>query len=152
LLLDVGTGLSDNSLTRQFESGWSSEDLEEFDGELRVSPEHPQKLRSLAELNHADREAIEQLIGEPRICLLYSEARTNSQSHVIDATCVKLVAIRIIDVRDQKNGACEILVQPCVLATRTALLEPSTPYHTGHASETNPQSTNPYIYKLHLTR
>jgi len=151
LVLDIGTGLQDRELARQFASGWTADDLADLDGEMRVTTSNPEKLAASPELKHDDREALDNLIGEPRICLLYSEARPNGSGSLLQATCVRLVAIRVLAVRDGGDGSCEVVAQPCVFATRTALLDEMTPYHTGLADDASTGSTNPYIYKLQLT-
>ena len=151
LVLDIGTGFQDKELARQFVSGWSADDLADLDGEMRVTPSNPEKFGASAELTHDDREALDILIGEPRICLLYSDARPGVGSSLLKATCVRLVAIRVLAIRDNSNGSCEVVVQPCVFATRTALLDEMTPYYTGLADETSTDNANPYIYKLQLT-
>ena len=151
LVLDIGTALQDHEVVRQFASGWTADDLAGLDGELRVSPSNPEKFPAAPKLTHDDREALENLIGEPRICLLYSDARTNGSSSLLQATCVRLVAIRVLAVRDSSNGSCELIAQPCVFATRTALLDEQSPYHTGLASEATTDNANKYIYKLQLT-
>ena len=151
LLLDIGTGWNDRELARQFASGLSSDDLTDFDGELRVTASHPANFAATSELKHDDRGVLDSLIGEPRICLLYSEARPNGSRSLRQATCVRLVAIRVLAVRDGSGGSCELIAQPCVLATRTALLDEQTPYHTGFAGKDSTATANPYIYKLQLT-
>ena len=173
LVLDIGTGLQDESLARQFASGLTTEDLADFEGELKVSPSNPEQIAAVLDLNHHDREALDNLIGEPRICLLYSEAAPQGQTRQWQATCVRLVAIRVLSIREGLDGSCELVAQPCVFATRTALLEDQSPYHTGSSNEhvansttangpavsgpaANAQqastgTTNPYIYKLQLT-
>ena len=151
LVLDIGTGLQNKDVARQFASGWTADDLANLAGELRVSPNNPEKFAASPKLTHDDREALDHLIGEPRICLLYSDARPNSNRSLLQATCVRLVAIRVLTVRDNGNGSCELIAQPCVFATRTALLDDQTPYHTGLAGEASTNNANPYIYKLQLT-
>ncbi|MBC8117689.1 MAG: hypothetical protein H7062_25145 [Candidatus Saccharimonas sp.] len=151
LVLDIGTRLQDKDVARQFASGWSAEDLTDLGGEMRVSPTNPETFPASPKLTHHDREALDNLIGEPRICLLYSDARPNVSSSLLQATCVRLVAIRVLAVRDGSEGSCELIAQPCVFATRTALLDEQTPYHTGLASDASTENANPYIYKLQLT-
>ncbi len=151
LVLDIGTGFHDGELARQFASGLSIDDLADLDGELRITPSHPEQFAASPELKHDERGVLDNLIGQPRICLLYSEARANGGRSLLQATCVRLVAIRVLAVRDGSDGSCEVVAQPCVLATRTALLDEQTPYHTGLASETSTDHANPYIYKLQLT-
>ena len=151
LVLDIGTGLRNKELARQFASGWTTDDLADLDGEMRVTTSNPEKFAASPELKHDDREALENLIGEPRICLLYSDARPNSSNSLLQATCVRLVAIRVLAVRDSSDGSCELIAQPCVFATRTALLDAQTPYQTGLTDKASTDSINPYIYKLQLT-
>lgn len=174
LVVDLGTGLNDRALGEQFLSGWTVQDLSSLGGELRVTASTPATLRASAELRHADREALEVLIGEPRICLLYSTATPIGNAAELQSTCVRLVAIRVLSVRDQGDGSCELVVQPCIVKTRTALLDVPFPYSTDAMVAAQPYSTaadspterstntgttntattdagNPYIYKLHLT-
>lgn len=151
LVLDIGTRWQNKELARQFASGLSIDDLANLDGELRVTTSHPEKFAASPELKHNDREALGNLIGEPRICLLYSDARPNGSRSLLQATCVRLVAIRVLAIRDGSDGTCEVVAQPCVFATRTALLDDKTPYHTGLANEASTDKANPYIYKLQLT-
>ncbi len=152
LVVDIGSGLLDKDVSRQFASGLSVDDLAEIDGELRVSEGGPEKFVASATLRHADRESLDALIGEPRICLLYSAAAPRPNTSLVQATCVRLVAIRVLALRDRSDGACEIVAQPCVLATRTALLNEVTPYHSGSFTTTSTDSTNRYIYRLQLTQ
>ncbi len=151
LVLDIGTGLKDKDVARQFASGWSAEDLADRDGELRVSPNNAERFPASPTLTHQDREALDKLIGEPRICLLYSDARSDNRSSLLQATCVRLIAIRVLAVQDGSNGSCELVAQPCVFATRTALLDQQTPYHTSLIGDASTDHTNQYIYKLQLT-
>lgn len=151
LVLDIGTRLQDGDVARQFASGWSADDLADLDGELRVSPTSPERFPASPKLTNHDRDALDNLIGEPRICLLYSDARPTSGNSLLQATCVRLVAIRVLAVRDGSNGSCELVAQPCVFATRTALLDDQTPYHTGLSGEASTDNANKYIYKLQLT-
>ena len=151
LVLDIGNAWQNGKLARQFASGWTTDDLASLDGEMRVAPGHPAKFAASPQLKHDDRGALDNMIGEPRICLLYSDARQNGSGALLQAVCVRLVAIRVLAVRDGSDGSCEVVAQPCVFATRTALLDERTPYHTGTADETSTDSINPYIYKLQLT-
>lgn len=151
LVLDIGTDLQTEKLARQFASGWTAEDLEDFDGELRIGDASPETMPASAELKHDEREVLDSLIGEPRICLLYSDAQPSGSGSLLKATCVRLVAIRVLALHDQGDGSCEIIAQPCVLATRTALLNDQAPYHTGLANDAAYKDANPYIYKLQLT-
>jgi hypothetical protein len=141
LIVDLGTRLNDRALGEQFRSGWSVQDLASFDGELRVTASAPALLRASAELRHADREALDELIGEPRICMLYSTAMPSGTGAELQATCVRLVAIRVLAVRDQGDGSCDLVVQPCIVKTRTAVLDVPSPYSTDGMIAVQPYST-----------
>jgi hypothetical protein len=174
MVLDIGSGLKDDTLARQFASGWTSEDLAPLGGELCVTANSPVSLRASGELRHGDREALDVLIGEPRLCLLYSEAQLSSSGTTWQTTCVRMVGIRVLEVRDQLDGSCEIVAQPCLVKTKTAILDVPAPYSTdgvkfvspyinatatttpasaGNGSATPPASDpgHPYLYKLQLT-
>jgi hypothetical protein len=178
MVLDLGTGLNNQELNRQFLSGWTTTDLGNYGGEFRLSTMISQTLQASAQLLNDDRVALDTLIGEPRICPLYSLALPGGSGNLMQTNCVGLVAIRVLAVNDQSDGSCAVTVQPCVLATRTALLDQVTPDpststtstvvvqpigstesgSTGISSTSSTTTTatvsppNPYIYKLQLTQ
>ncbi|MBS0203691.1 MAG: hypothetical protein JSS49_12370 [Planctomycetes bacterium] len=175
VVVDVGAGMNDQTLARQFASGWTTDDLSGLGGELCLTPATPATMRASAELRHADRQALDSLIGEPRICLLYSAATPVNNGQQLQATCIYLVAIRVLAVRDQGDGSCELTAQPCVLKTKTAILNMALPYSTETVVPVSPYSVapasgstgstatpsgpngsagpgNPYIYKLQLSQ
>ena len=174
IVVDVGAGLSDKVLAAQFAHGLTTEDLATTGGELSIFDSAHQTMPASGEIRHADRIAMESIIGEPRICFLYSTATSGSSGEITQATCVRMVAIRVLSVHDLSDGSCEFVVQPCIIKTRTAILDAPYPYTTdgvvpvspylapaptpgtgltpaatGPAALTN--SGHPYIYKLHLT-
>jgi hypothetical protein len=168
LVVDLGSGLNDLTLQRQFQTGLTVDDLEPLGGELPIRGSLT--VKAFGEVRHTDREALELVIGEPRICLLYASATPSQSGELLDATCTQLVAIRVLAIKDQNDGSCEIVVQPCVIKTKTAVLDVPTPYSTesvvpvlpGAVTTTPPESTstatvtpttpgNPYIYKVLLT-
>ena len=140
LVLDVGTGLNDLELGRQFASGWTADDLNTFGGEMCVTAATPVSMRASAELRNADRQALDTLIGQPRICLLYSAVAATGNTSDLMATCVQMVAIRVLAVADQPDGSCSVVVQPCVLKTKTAILAVSSPYSTDSVVPVSPYS------------
>jgi hypothetical protein len=144
-VLDLGTGFDEESLRRQFTTGWIAGDLETWNGELRLSASQNGEQSSGLELpstpvmQSAERDALESLLGEPRICLLYSQLVAPAQSQQTRTTCVEFVAIRVLAVRDLSDGGAELVVQPTVMTTRTAL--------TDQVAE-----GNSYIHRLTLTK
>ena len=81
------------------------------------------------------------IIGSCRICFVYSGDASDGS-----VECVGLVAGRVLDIQWQAGGI-EVVFQPGVLTTRTALLlDESAP------DDGDPRFGNPYIYKLRLSR
>lgn len=149
-LADLGTGLNPSELARQFTSGWTVADLADFGGEFRLDGS-PETLDSNAILGQDELSSLEDLVGRARICVLYQNPRSQrgipGQAKV-EAT--RLVAVRILTVREAAGKSVEILVQPAVVTTRTALVS-----EVGATWSADPEvqyETNPYIYKLFLTQ
>lgn len=136
----LGNRLRSSPLTRQIRSGWTTDDLIGFDGEL-VFDDSPIKLSGTARADGAMLAALQEMTGIGRICLLYETA---AESEAGPVHCVGLVAGRVMSLRGGANGACDIVFQPCVLTARTAVLNDDAA--TGKLCE------NRYIYKLQLTQ
>jgi len=163
-VLDLGTRLNDQKLQRQFVTGWTVDDLASVGGEIAWPG--TLSLRASPELRHGDRESLSELVGEPRLCLLYSIAESQGPNEY-RVTCDDLVAIRVLEVRDLTDGACELVAQPCVVKTKTALLTEEPQYETESVRPVSPYNNatagteagtadtarrgSPYVYKLHLT-
>uniref|UniRef100_A0A7C4QRF6 Uncharacterized protein n=1 Tax=Schlesneria paludicola TaxID=360056 RepID=A0A7C4QRF6_9PLAN len=143
-LVDVGSAFDAERLARQFSRGWSTDDLQAWGGELRLGGNEAAgtaglPLASTSVLGSADRDALEQIVGEPRIGLLYSTWAAGQRSAWDTTQCVEFVALRVLAVRDVSDGSAEVVVQPTVLATRTAMTDPAA-------------KVNPYVCRLMLTR
>lgn len=141
-IVDIGSGFDEAILKRQFRSGWSETDLENYGG--RLNPAGGLSLIGSPELMHEDREGLETILGEPRICLLFSAAVPVGKGKQVAASCETLVAIRVMSVQDQPDGSCLIVMQPTVIATRAALV-------TAAVGQTSNAAPNKYIYNLQLT-
>lgn len=145
LVVDVGSEFDDERLMRQFATGWLPEDLAPWGGELRLEPasaENPTPAYTLPaapDLRTAERDVLERQLGVPRIAWLYSTWQPGRGSAAGRATCVAWVAVRVMAVRDLPDGSAEVVVQPAVLTTRTALTDPTAPEHR-------------YLCRLTLTR
>lgn len=140
-VLDIGSGFQSEPLARQFEHGWNETDLSEWDGELDL----PKALRGLPQLTGDDRNALDRQVGTPRIVALYSTAKCSGRGPDCEVHCTQLVAIRVLQVTDQPDGSCHVIVQPTVLTTRTAVTA------TADAAQQDVVA-NPYIYRLQLTQ
>ena len=156
-LLDVGTALNDRELMRQFETGISVDDLKSFDGEMWLGQGEELDLTSSPEMRETELAGFQQLIGERRICFLYSTATPQRQSPIATTTCTAIVAVRVMVVTSNSDGSCDVTVQPSVMTSRTALLaseveEASWPTPL-NSNGNNVPSTRPnrYLYKMRLT-
>lgn len=112
---------------------------------------------SLIDLKTAERDALTSLIGQNRIVILFnaggtsdsknrkneSESNTTRVKSDLQVAAVSLAVVRILEVIDEKGGRCEVIVQPSVLATRTAIVDVSDP----RQQASQPQ----YLYQLRLT-
>jgi hypothetical protein len=147
MLVDVGTGLNENFLDDQFRDGWSSEDLESFGGEFSLL-NGSLMLPGSSDLDGAPVENLKTQIGQARILLLYlphtKSNTTQSQTTGNDIQITRLVAGRIMEVTTGKNGTT-IILQPAVVATRTAMLDEEALY-------SGQTQGNAYIYRLAVTR
>jgi hypothetical protein len=165
-LLDLGTSLKDIELTRQFQSGVGVDDLQSFAGELIIGQGVTIDLNSSPELRGTERDGFQSLIGERRLCFVYSSATPRRQSPMAITTCTQIVAVRVLVVSDNPDGSCDVTVQPTVLTTRTAMLASenvAAPANTNSsftatgtiATDDAAGSTaiaNRYLYKLRLTQ
>ena len=145
LTIDVGTGLHQNRVTSQVQTGWTVEHLKSFGEQFRTD-QGPQILDVDATVVDPAQEALQKLVGQARICGLYADHQTNSGT-LGHAAVVNLVGIRILAVEDA-GGQLHLTVQPAVIATRTALLESQ---DAAWMSGTSHEKTNPYIFKLFLS-
>lgn len=150
-LVDLNTDLRTDPLLQQFEEGWTADALEEFDGELHLDTEG-RWMTSLAALDWDHAGGLEQLIGQPRICLLYSDMLPTGDEGYGKLRAVKLVAGRIMAVRCEDEGQHVLIFQPTVLTTRTAVLANARDEAVDLSPAEQKLLENPYIYKLHLTR
>jgi hypothetical protein len=150
-LVDLNTDLRTRPLLEQLEIGWTEEDLEEFGGELLFHA-GSNWLTSLARLDGDHAAGFEQLIGQPRICLLYSGLDPAGSEGFGKLQAVDLVAGRIMAVQHDGQGQHVLVFQPTVLTTRTAVLADTVMDVSSRSASEQKLLENPYIYKLYLTR
>lgn len=141
-LVDLGTDLQPTLVAQQMLIGWTRQSLEDRNGELSLGSlagDLTVSLTSAPRLPDEARSALEEIVGEPRIALLYDQFTSTGKDRY-QARLVELVAIRVLDVADQSDGSCYITVQPTVLASRTVLTTNAGPADGG----------NLYLYRLDL--
>ncbi|WP_437192583.1 hypothetical protein [Planctomicrobium sp. SH527] len=146
VLVDIGAGLGDDVLLRQFQQGWSRDDLADRDGQFSMV-DAPFPMSAAVASNNEIESELEKQIGKPRIALLYSMAvppgKGKSQSSALNVEVTRMVGLRLMSV-DHTPGGTKLVVQPAVISTRTAIVDEDALYR----GETQ---GNRYIYKLGLT-
>lgn len=168
-LLDLGTGLNDTELARQIRSGLTTDDLETLGGAIIVGQGTTQNLTSSPQFDVAEQTELQNIIGQRRICFLYSATSPGQQPPLATATCSRLVAIRVMAVESHTDGTCIVTVQPTIMTCRNAIrvCETSTdasgnqtnngsmtawnPSAYNQTSTTSTANANSYVYKLQLT-
>jgi len=148
-LLDIGTHFDEPKLQRQIRTGWLPEDLTNWNGEFRLTTAAKSSdsltLSGMPYLESGDRDAFDEVVGAARVALIYDSAAAAEHARVQQVQCTRMVAIRVLQVQDQADGSCQMIIQPAVLATRTALVDPAQ-----SAEESTPSLA--YVYRLELTR
>ena len=146
LAIDIGTGLHESQVANQVQTGWTVTDLKSFGAEFRTD-QGPQTLDVDAALAGPIQDELQKLVGQTRICGLYVDHQTTSNTLGL-AAVVNLVGIRILAIDDDGSQGLHITAQPAVIATRTALLET---HDAAWMSGGSDEKTNPYIFKLFLS-
>lgn len=139
-IVDLGNGFVDGVLEEQFTNGFSWEQLQKFGSELDFEA-GPLSLAATRDFFGAPIEMLSQQIGQSRIVVLYRRGDATATTDFETLAATRLVAVRLLAV-EQVGQEVELVVQPTVIATRTAVL--------GESHETN--HPNQYIYRLALTQ
>lgn len=139
-MIDVGAGLSDGVLVEQIEEGWGVDDLVSRGGELRFDG-RPEQLPASVHVQTAPAEALQQVLGEARLCLLF-DAFVPTGGGRTTTRVSRLVGVRIMAARVVEPGEVELVLQPAVVATRTAIV----------SSLDGDLDANPYVYKVYVSR
>lgn len=113
--------LSDDRLRRQITQGWSADDLEPIGGEL-LFDRGPLTMTGLRGVDvNVLAQSLRKLLGQSRIVFLYDQADDDPRCNVVSLHVTKMVAGRVMSVREVSECECEIVLQPAVLATRSAI-------------------------------
>jgi hypothetical protein len=144
-LVDLGNALQPLGFDRQMQHGITANELIAFQGEIRVDSRKPD-FQAYNDLPISIRRRLSEQVGRCRVVLLYASYTATNQNGLGRVRCHRLVAGRVMAVRSQRDGSCDVVFQPGTLVTRTALLaDPSL-----SATERR-QFQNRYIYKLQVT-
>ncbi|MFK7777834.1 MAG: hypothetical protein QM501_06885 [Gimesia sp.] len=158
-ILDFGSRHNSESVERQILSGLTKQDLKHFHGEL-IFNAGPIQVKCSPEIEDNEQDAFQKMTGQCRICFLYDHVETLSRTYTGLADCTNMVAGRIMSIKRLENQTCEIVLQPGVMTTRTAILAEAKPDETQSKtaqnskiiSDNDQQRKNKYIYKLYLTQ
>ncbi len=135
--------LTEAHLRRQITHGWSADDLEPLGGEL-LFDHGPLTLAGLRSVDgNVLAQSLRTVLGQSRVVFLYERVEGDSSSHVASLQVTKMVAGRVMFVREISECECEIVLQPAVLATRSAV---------ANSDETDSGcEKNKYVANLRLT-
>ncbi len=128
---------------QQFRTGWEEADYPEGLDILRFD-RGPLTFTALDSISGAVADALHAVTGQQRIVFLFDEV---TPGHGADqVSCVAAVAGRVMSIDPSASGGCEIIFQPTILTTRTAVLCQET------VTQGPPERfANQYTYKLQLT-
>ena len=131
-------------IARQFRNGWIADDFPSGLDVLRID-RGPLTLTTLDSLGGSVADALLAVAGEQRIVFLFDSVTTGRGADRV--TCVATVAGRVMSCSPNSREGCEIIFQPTVLTTRTAVLA-----HETVTQGPPDRFANRYTYKLQLTQ
>ena len=135
--------LSEAALRRQITQGWSADDLEPLGGEL-LFERGPLTMTGLRGVDgNVLAQSLRKLLGQSRVVFLYDRAESDPRSQAVSLQVTKMVAGRVMFVREISEFECEIVLQPAVLATRSAVA-------VSDGTDSNCEK-NKYVANLRLT-
>jgi hypothetical protein len=132
-------------LAEQIQYGWSPADLERRDGRF-VFTAGPELFHARCLISKTSAAAVRTILGECRGAMLYQSVVATNDKNSCRIQSAGLVAGRVMAVQDLGSGKYQLVFQPGVLATRSAVL----PADLGLA--TTDAAANPYLYQLKLTQ
>lgn len=161
-LFVVNHRATENELAAHIQFGWTEADLPQGMTELTLE-EEPLSFKTVNGINGMAPRQLKQLLGECRIMFLYDQFESSGRSGAGTIQVRKAVAGRILAVGETEDDCCELIIQPGIMTTRTAVLDSEgrltdsgDARYNGSAGlspadrESN-ECTNRYIYKLQIT-
>ena len=135
--------LSEDCLRRQISQGWSADDLEPLGGEL-LFDRGPLTMTGLRGVDgNVLAQSLRKLLGQSRVVFLYDHTDDDPRCQAVSLHVTKMVAGRVMFVREISECECEIVLQPAVLATRSAV--------TSSDDSDSGCEKNKYVANLRLT-
>ena len=132
-------------LEEQIRWGWSPQDLERRDGRFLMT-RGPEVFPARATLSQQSAVAFKSIVGECRAVLLYENLTQAEPSSPITIQSSGLVAGRVMAVQESSGMSYQLVFQPGVLATHSAVL-PSDLQMAGVTAQ-----ASKYVYQLKLTQ
>lgn len=121
-VLQLTGELSEDGLRRQITQGWSADDLEPLGGEL-LFDRGPLTVAGLRGVDcNVLVQSLRTVLGQNRVVFLYECVEGDPKSHVASLQLTRMVAGRVMSVRGISQCECEIVLQPALLATRSAVV------------------------------
>jgi hypothetical protein len=146
-LFVVNEKATQKDVAGHIQNGWYERDLPQSRQLLRFDRQS-HELLTLDGIRGAFPRHLKQIVGECRLLFLFEQFELLSDSAACGRVrCVQAVAGRILKVTTHDDGSTDIVVQPGVLTTRTAVLARET------VTQGPPERlANRYVYKLQLTQ
>lgn len=132
-------------LPEQIRLGWSPADLERRDGRF-LFIKGPEVFLAQSAITNPTADALNAILGECRGAMLYQNMPTTGDRSQLRIQSAGLVAGRVVAVQVTDAGKYQIVFQPGVLASRSAVR----PSDMGMADAD--VAASPYIYQLKLTQ
>ncbi len=149
LLIDMNNNLRDYNIIQQIKNGWQEEDLKRLGGELRID-RGVIPFKSTTVIPSSIAQALAGMIGQCRIVSLFNNHIPYGKQGQGKVELAGLVAGRVMKVTALSGTETEIIFQPGVLTTRSAIL-PNNKLATSNRQNRQNVKSNRYIYKLYLT-
>jgi len=156
-LFDVNGVSTDEELLLHMQNGWHDQDLPKSLTELRFDENSSHDFETTGGIHGAAPRVLEELIGQCRILFLYDEFLPTGRSGSGRIQVTQAVAGRVLSVEVLDDDGCELIIQPGVMTTRTALLASSeNEARSGRRKKRDREDrseklANRYIYKLQIT-
>jgi hypothetical protein len=159
-LFDVNGSATMKQLLSHVRNGWGEQDMPKHLPELRFD-QGPHEFETVSGINGPVPGVLGKLIGECRILFLYEDFLPTGRSGSGRIHVTEAVAGRVLSIGEPGDDSCELIIQPGVMTTRTALLTSTSDRSKsgrrgqGGFGKTDEkaagQLANRYIYKLQIT-
>jgi hypothetical protein len=155
-VFDVNGSSTIEELMLQLQNGWGEQDLPKGVSELRFA-RRTHEFKTVNGINGPTPRVLTELIGQCRILFLYDNFLATGRSGTGRIEISQVVAGRVLSVELLEDDGCELIIQPGVMTTRTALLAGESDgsikdrRRKRDRQDGTEKLTNRYIYKLQIT-